>query len=90
MKKLFLILILLFSVMFSSLSYAEWTKVGVGGDGNTYYIDFERIKKHGGYVYWWDLNDLLKPDKDGYVTVSEKPGLGYDLNMNLLKKHQVL
>ena len=33
---------------------------------------------------------ILKPDKDGYVTVSEKPGLGYDLNMNLLKKHQVL
>ena len=36
------------------------------------------------------FHPILKPDKDGYVTVSEKPGLGYDLNMNLLKKYQVL
>ena len=33
---------------------------------------------------------ILKPDKDGYVTVPEKPGLGYDLNINLLKKYQVI
>ena len=33
--------------------------------GNTFYVDFERIRKHGGYVYWWDLVDYLKPDKDG-------------------------
>ena len=36
------------------------------------------------------FHPILKPDKDGYVTVPEKPGLGYDLNMNLLKKYQVL
>jgi len=34
-------------------------------DGTTLYVDFERIRKHGGYVYWWELSDLLKPDKDG-------------------------
>ena len=28
-------------------------------------MDFERIRKHGGYVYWWELTDLIKPDKDG-------------------------
>jgi hypothetical protein len=59
MKKL--ILILLFStVMFSSSSYAEWTNV-VKNIKATFYVDFERIRKHDGYVYWWELIDFLKP-----------------------------
>ena len=71
MKKL--ILILLFStVMFSSPSYAEWTKVGEGTStmnrGNAYYVDFERIRKHDGYVYWWDLTDFLKPTSQGHLS----------------------
>jgi len=66
MKKLILILTLPFSILVFSLpSYAEWTKIGENVKGNTFYVDFERIRKQGGYVYWWDLNDLLKPDKDG-------------------------
>ena len=36
------------------------------------------------------FHPILKPDKDGYVTVSENPGLGYDLNMDILKKYQIL
>ena len=28
-------------------------------------MDFERVRKHDGYVYWWDMSNLLKPDKDG-------------------------
>jgi hypothetical protein len=64
MKKL--ILILLFStVMFSSPSYAEWTKVGKSVKGDTSYVDFERMRKHDGYVYYWNLTDYLKPDEDG-------------------------
>jgi hypothetical protein len=61
-----LILILLFStVMFSSSSYAEWTKMSENVDGTTYYVDYERIRKHDGYVYWWILSDYLKPTKYG-------------------------
>jgi hypothetical protein len=65
MKKLLLIFTLLFStLMFSTPSYGEWTKVTSSGNGaNTTYVDFERIRKHGGYVYWWDLLDRLKPTK---------------------------
>ena len=37
-------------------------------NGNTYYVDFERIRKHGGYVYWWSLTDYLKPDKSGHLS----------------------
>ena len=71
MKKL--ILILLFStVMFSSSSYAEWTKVSTGtgtnNSGSIFYVDFERIRKHDGYVYYWELEDYLKPDQFGMLS----------------------
>jgi hypothetical protein len=56
MKKL--ILILLFStVIFSSPSYAEWTKVHRDDYARTYYVDFERIRRDGVFVYWWDLGE---------------------------------
>ena len=51
--------------MFSSLSYAGWTKIGTSEHGNTFYVDFERIRKHGGYVFFWSLTDYLKPTKFG-------------------------
>ncbi len=68
MKKLLLILTLLFSVMFSSLSYAEWTKVAKGAEGDEFYVDFERIRKHGGYIYYWHLSDYLKPNPWGSLS----------------------
>ena len=65
MRKLTLILTtLIFSVMFSSTSFAEWKKVGENVRG-TFYVDFERIKKHDGYVYFWELQDFLKPTPYG-------------------------
>ena len=71
MRKLTLILTtLIFSVMFSSsTSFAEWEKVVTTEYGTTY-VDFERIRKHDGYVYFWELIDLLKPTE--YGTLSGK------------------
>ena len=53
--------------MFSSTSSAEWTEVG-WKDETTYYVDFERIRKHDGYVYYWNLADELKPTKFGNLS----------------------
>ena len=60
-------LALLFSAMFSSTSFADWTKVGENVKG-TFYVDFERIRKHGGYVYFWELGDYLKPNSAGNLS----------------------
>lgn len=30
---------------------------------------------------------VLSPDKDGYLRVSDKPGLGIELNEDVCKKH---
>ena len=70
MRKLTLILTtLIFSVMFSpSTSFAGWTKVSENASGDTYYVDFERIKKHDGYVYYWYLTDYLKPTPGGNLS----------------------
>ena len=70
MKNLTIIFTLLFStVIFSSPSYAKWTQVGttVGGD-YSFYVDFERIRKQGGYVYFWTLNDYSKLSPQGVLS----------------------
>jgi hypothetical protein len=68
MKKLTVIFTLLFStVMFSSPSYAEWTKVGENA-AKIQYVDFERIRNHDGYIYFWQLQDYLKPTKYGILS----------------------
>ena len=69
MKNLLLIFTHLFtSVFFSSPSYAEWTEVSKSVDGDTFYVDFERIRKVDGYVYYWFLSDLPKPATDGSLS----------------------
>ena len=57
--------------MFSSPSYAKWTKVIKDINGNTFYVDFDRIRKHGGYVYYWVLIDLLKPNKFSTLSIKD-------------------
>ncbi len=52
-------------MIFSSTSFAEWTKVSTSISGVTFYVDFTRIKKHGGYVYYWRLKNLSEPDEWG-------------------------
>jgi hypothetical protein len=70
MKMKTLILILLFStVMFSSPSYAEWTKADKNESGEVFYVDYERMRKHDGYVYYWSLMEYLKPTSTGELSV---------------------
>jgi hypothetical protein len=68
MKKLIILSTLIFSVTFSSPSFADWKKVGENVAGATFYVDFERIRKHDGYVYWWGLADFLKPSPNGRLS----------------------
>jgi len=70
MKYIFVICGLLLPIIFSSTSNAKWTKVVESVDGNEFYLDFERIRKHSGYIYIWRVDNYLKPDPDG--TLSEK------------------
>ncbi|MDC6466886.1 hypothetical protein PQZ50_01675 [Methylophilaceae bacterium] len=75
MKKIFLIFVLLFSLP----SYAKWIKVGQSNNGDIFYFDIEKVKKHGEYIYIEYLSDLLKPDIDGYL--SYKSYMQIDCNL---------
>jgi len=39
--------------------------VGKDVKGNTIYVDLDRIRKVGEYVYFWRLHGRLKPTKYG-------------------------
>ena len=68
-RKITLGITLLFStLMIASPAYADGYRVGENGDGTTYYVDFDRIRKNGGYVYFWYLGDLLKPSSTGMLS----------------------
>ena len=64
MKSLLTITTFVFTLMLSSTSFADWTKVGENKNG-AHYVDFGRIQKVDGFVYYWELGDYLKPNKDG-------------------------
>ena len=67
MKKLTLILSLVFTVTLSSPSYADW-EASVKHPLATSYLDFDRIRKVDGYVYYWVLGDYLKPITGMYLS----------------------
>ena len=61
MKSLNILIALIFFGMFSSSSYAGWKTMDETVNGDILYVDFERIRKHDGYVYFWHLIDYLNP-----------------------------
>ena len=65
MKRIIIILkIFLLVTLLSSPSYGKWTKIGESeGTGNSHYVDFERIKKKDGFVYFWNLSNYTRPIK---------------------------
>ena len=66
MKKL----LLLFSLMLSFNSYAEWFKVGESTAGYVAYFEIDTIKEHGGYIYYWVMLDYLIPTEVGNMSAS--------------------
>ena len=53
MKYLLLMSTLTTSLMCSAGSWAEWTEVSESADGHKLYIDYDRIRKVNGLVYYW-------------------------------------
>ena len=63
MKTLLLTIALLVGSL--SVSNAEWTKVSETVHGNILYVDFKRIRKNNGLIYYWSLTNYLKPTEFG-------------------------
>ena len=68
MKILITICSLLLALTLSTPSFSEWTKVAKIDDGTVYYVDFENIKKQGGYSYFWTLSDSPEACMHGHLS----------------------
>ena len=65
MKKITLLLVIIFTFLFSTTSWGDWNYVGESSIGRKYYYDKDRIRKSGKYIYFWMLIDYIKPSKFG-------------------------
>ena len=52
-------------------------------EGDVIYVDFDRIRTNGGYVYYWELGDYLEPKSE---TLSVKTYNQGDCEMFRLKR----
>ncbi|MDA8887858.1 hypothetical protein N9I25_01980 [Hellea sp.] len=55
--------------MLASPAYADWVAVAKNVKG-TYYVDTDRIRNNDSNVYWWELQDLLKPEQVVVLSIS--------------------
>ena len=64
MKKITILLVIIFTFLFSTTSWGEW-KLGsiLKKSGWKLYYDKDRIRKIGKFLYVWGLTDYLKPFK---------------------------
>ncbi len=61
MKKITLLLVIIFTFLFSTTSWGEWSYLFKNVDGSKYYYDKDRIRKSGKFLYVWELIDYIKP-----------------------------
>ena len=69
MKKITILLVIIFTFLFSTTSWGEWnfvTKEKI--DGHKLYYEKDRLRKSGKYIYFWELIDYLKPNKLGNLS----------------------
>jgi len=70
-KKLTLLLVIIFTFLFSTTSWGDWSFVVEGVSGVKFYYDKDRVKKNRKYLYFWELQDNLKPNKWGDLSVTQ-------------------
>ena len=61
MKKITILLVIIFTFLFSTTSWGEWSYVTESGNGNKFYYDIDRVRKNKRTLYFWELINLLKP-----------------------------
>ena len=61
MKKITIILVIIFTFLFSTTSWGEWNYVDKNRGGFRYYYDKDRLRKSGEYIYLLELMDYGKP-----------------------------
>ncbi len=73
MKQLLVLITLISSLIMSSVANAEWTKVStINDEGGSAYVDFDRLKKRNGKLYYWALIDFHSMKGQWSVTMYQE------------------
>jgi len=70
MKKITILLVIIFTFLFSTTSWGDWEPVSKTLGGVIFYYDKDRVRKSGKYLYFWELIDYIKPDKWGDLSTT--------------------
>ena len=65
MKKLTILLVIIFTFLFSTTCWGDWSFVSINSDGDKFYYEKEGVKKSGKFLYFWLLLDTIKPTENG-------------------------
>ena len=61
MKKITILLVIIFTFLFSTTSWGDWNIGSFNLDEGKLYYDKDRVRKSGKYLYFWELSDFIKP-----------------------------
>ena len=70
MKKLTILLVIIFTFLFSTTSWGDWNYLIKSIKGMKFYYDKDRVRKNGKYLYFWMLVDVIKPIRGGLSSKS--------------------
>ena len=65
MKKITILLVIIFTFLFSTTSWGDWSYVTENVNGDKFYYDKDRVRKRGKYLYLWELFDSVKRSPTG-------------------------
>ena len=69
MKKIILLLVIIFTFLFSTTIWGDWSFVSVNSNGDKFYYEKEGVKKIGGkLLYFWLLLETIKPAENGDIS----------------------
>ena len=68
MLKLFILKLFLFLFLFSSNCLAEWKKI-TDSENVEIFLNFKEIKKNNDLIFFWQLNNYVKPLRDKIFSI---------------------
>ena len=71
MKKITILLVIIFTFLFSTTSWGEWNFVIKKPMIRKFYYDKDRVRKSGKFLYVWTLEDYYSSSMTGTMSVTE-------------------
>ena len=67
-KKITLLLVIIFTFLFSNSIWGDWSYVVESNIGQKYYYDKDRVRESEKYIYFWLLIDFETPNEPGILS----------------------